>query len=75
MCLLVEDIANSPKVGGNYTMFSLGGHMGPPLRRMGRIGGSYQSHFVILMLHNQGKYAPFTLTLQNLFIHCINISP
>ena len=30
-------------------MLLLGGHMGPPLRRMGKMGRGYLTYFVILM--------------------------
>ena len=74
MCPPVVDIANSPKMGGKRMMFLPGGHMGPPLRRTGSIGGSYQTYFVILMLLDDGKEGSSTSTPKNLFMHSVGIS-
>ena len=40
-------------------MFLLGGHAGPPLRQMARMGGNYPTLFVILMPHIWQKYPVF----------------
>lgn len=39
-CPHIVDNANSPQMGGIYKMVLLGGHMGPPLRRPGKLGGN-----------------------------------
>ena len=40
VCPPVVDITNSPNAGGEQKVFPLGGHMGPPLRRVVRMGGN-----------------------------------
>ena len=43
----VVGIANSPNMGEKCKMFLLGGHVGPPLRRMRKRGRNSLTYFVI----------------------------
>ena len=47
MCPPVVGITNSPNVGGRRMVFLPGGHTGPPLRQVARMGGKYPTHFVL----------------------------
>ena len=59
MCPPVVGIANSPEMAKKRTMFPMSGHIGPPLRGIGRMGRNNPTYFLILMPHFEQKIGIF----------------
>ena len=47
MCPPGGNIVRFPSIFGEFEMPTMGGHMGPPLRREGKMRGNCLTHFVI----------------------------
>ena len=64
----------APSTNANRNTLPPGGHIGPPLREMGRMVRNDPTIFCIFSPLSGRKVVCFTATLKNPFMHCVGIS-
>mgnify|MGYP006871853212 CR=1 FL=1 len=63
-----------PPLFGKFVMPTTGGHIGPPLRRMARMGENYPTHSVIQIPYITQNIVHFTTISKNPSTHHVNIT-